>query len=49
MTEHASTPYYCPFCGDQDLRPHPAASGAWLCQACTRVFTLTLVGLEVSR
>jgi ribosomal protein L37AE/L43A len=42
----AARPYYCPFCGEEDLRPHPAAHAAWLCRGCTRVFTLTLIGLE---
>jgi ribosomal protein L37AE/L43A len=42
-----ASPFYCPFCGDEDLRPHTAAREAWLCRGCTRVFTLTLIGLEV--
>lgn len=48
MSGH-TTVYYCPFCGEQDLWPHKDTPGAWLCRSCTRVFTLTLVGLEVSR
>jgi hypothetical protein len=43
----AARPYYCPFCGEEDLWPHSAARAAWLCRGCTRVFTLTLIGLEV--
>ena len=43
-------PFYCPFCGDEDLRPHEdAGHGAWHCRSCTRVFTLKLVGLVSSR
>ena len=42
------TPYYCPFCSEEDLRPHQAARAAWLCRGCTRVFTVTFIGLEVS-
>jgi hypothetical protein len=44
MTERA-TVFCCPYCGDEDLRPHEEPSGAWLCAACRRVFTVKLVGL----
>lgn len=43
----AARPYYCPFCGEEDLRPHQAARAAWLCRGCTRVYTVTFIGLEV--
>lgn len=43
MTERA-TPYHCPYCGDEDLRPEEG--GAWLCSACRRVFTVKLIGLQ---
>ncbi len=49
MTTRAE-PFYCPFCGDEDLHPSEAVSGAvspWGCRSCRRVFTLTLVGLDV--
>jgi len=48
-TERA-VPYYCPYCGDEDLRPEE--SGSWLCSACRRVFSVKFLGLslpEVSR
>ncbi|MGH3660458.1 MAG: hypothetical protein ACRDT8_11230 [Micromonosporaceae bacterium] len=41
-------PFYCPYCGDEDLRPHvseAAAHGAWECRSCVRVFTVKFVGL----
>jgi ribosomal protein L37AE/L43A len=38
-------PVYCPFCGDEDLRPHGAEHGVWECRSCVRVFTLKFVGL----
>jgi ribosomal protein L37AE/L43A len=44
MTERA-TPFYCPYCGDEDLRPEDSA-GAWLCASCRRVFTVRFVGLR---
>lgn len=47
MSEQRAVPFYCPFCGDEDLRPHEDVHGAWHCQSCTRVFSLKLVGLVV--
>jgi ribosomal protein L37AE/L43A len=43
-----ATPFYCPYCGDEDLRPRGEVNGSWHCRGCARVFTLTFVGLEVS-
>jgi ribosomal protein L37AE/L43A len=48
-TERA-VPYYCPFCGDEDLRPEEG--GGWLCAGCRRTFSVKFHGLslpEVSR
>ena len=49
MTEDSTrvVPYHCPFCAEEDLRPSDAASGAWECRSCLRVFTVRLVGLAV--
>ena len=53
MSERAA-PFYCPYCGDEDLRPSegsPRASGAergggaWECRACNRAFQLKFLGL----
>jgi transposase-like protein len=44
MTERA-VPFYCPYCGEEDLRPQPEPHGAWWCAACRRVFTVKLAGL----
>jgi transposase-like protein len=38
-------PLYCPFCGDEDLRPHSDQHGTWECRACARAFSLTFLGL----
>jgi hypothetical protein len=38
-------PLYCPFCGDEDLRPHGAEHGVWECRSCIRVFSLKFIGL----
>ena len=44
MSAHAP-PFYCPYCGDEDLRPFGEKHGEWRCGACRRVFTLRYVGL----
>lgn len=47
MSERAA-PFYCPYCGDEDLRPSEAAEGrhgAWECAACNRAFQLKFLGL----
>ena len=45
MTETRSAPLYCPYCGEEDLRPHEASHGAWECRACARVFAVKFMGL----
>ncbi|MFD5040967.1 hypothetical protein ACFWNI_28325 [Streptomyces sp. NPDC058377] len=44
MSERAA-PFYCPYCGDEDLRPHEAGHGAWECASCNRAFQLKFLGL----
>jgi ribosomal protein L37AE/L43A len=41
-------PYYCPYCGDEDLRPSEEGHGTWECRACARAFALRFVGLIVA-
>ena len=36
---------YCPYCGDEDLRPNEAGHGAWECASCNRAFQLKFLGL----
>jgi ribosomal protein L37AE/L43A len=43
MTERA-VPFYCPYCGDEDLEPYES-DGGWHCRACTRAFRLRFVGI----
>ena len=38
-------PFYCPYCGDEDLRPAGAAAGSWHCAACARAFELRFAGV----
>jgi ribosomal protein L37AE/L43A len=42
-------PQHCPYCGEEDLRPHGEAHGTWECRSCTRVFTVKFVGLRAAR
>jgi transposase-like protein len=38
-----AVPFYCPFCGEQDLVPADVAG--WRCESCGRTFELTLTGV----
>jgi transposase-like protein len=40
-----AVPFYCPFCGEQDIRPDDAGSTAWRCDSCERHFDLTVTFL----
>ncbi|UCM92022.1 hypothetical protein [Streptomyces marincola] len=44
MSERAA-PFYCPYCGDEDLRPAEHGHGSWECAACNRAFRLSFLGL----
>ena len=45
MSERAA-PFYCPYCGDEDLRPVEEDPAAWSCRACARLFVVSLVGID---
>jgi hypothetical protein len=45
MTELRVVPFYCPYCGEEDLRPAEEPDTAWRCADCQRVFVVRLVGL----
>ncbi|GIF36479.1 hypothetical protein [Actinoplanes xinjiangensis] len=45
MSETRQPPMYCPYCGDEDLRPNEASHGAWECRSCVRVFSVKFIGL----
>ena len=38
-------PFHCPYCGEEDLRPHDASHGSWECRACQRAFSVKFLGL----
>ncbi len=52
MSERA-VPFHCPFCGEEDLRPHEVVVdgeisspyGSWECRGCLRAFSLKMLGL----
>ena len=48
-TGERMVPYYCPYCGSENLRPHEDQHGAWECRGCTRVFSVKFIGLVVKR
>lgn len=49
MTGERQVPFYCPYCGEENLRPDGAEAGGWQCRACARGFSLKFVGLTALR
>ena len=39
-----AVPFYCPYCGDEDLRPLDDRHGSWWCQSCRRAWSLKMLG-----
>jgi len=44
MSERA-VPFHCPYCAEEDLRPHGEKHGEWECRACLRAFSLKYLGM----
>jgi transposase-like protein len=44
VTQRA-VPFYCPYCGDEDLQPYSERHGEWWCQSCRRAFSLRMLGI----
>ncbi|MCM3883753.1 hypothetical protein [Frankia sp. R82] len=46
-----AVPFYCPYCGEEDIVPEPAPDGSgaghghWACRSCQRAFRLSLTAL----
>jgi hypothetical protein len=38
-------PFFCPYCGDEALRPAGPEAGEWTCGSCARSFTLKFGGM----
>jgi hypothetical protein len=49
-----AVPFYCPYCGEEDIVPEPAPDGTgsghghWACRSCRRAFRLSLTALAVA-
>jgi ribosomal protein L37AE/L43A len=43
MSTPRAVPFYCPFCGEQDLRPDDPSG--WRCESCERRFELNVTGV----
>jgi ribosomal protein L37AE/L43A len=41
-------PFFCPYCGDESLRPSGPDAGGWTCGSCARSFKLSFAGLAGS-
>lgn len=41
MSTGRAAPFYCPYCGEETLRPEDEK--AWRCETCERVFTIGLI------
>ena len=42
----SAAPLYCPFCGEEDLRPVEDDAAAWSCRACAHVFSVSLLRVD---
>lgn len=42
-------PFYCPYCGEETLRPAAQPAGAWHCDSCLRIFELHFHGVSTYR
>ena len=39
-------PFFCPYCGEEDLYPAGQQAGSWACRSCARGFTLRFAGVS---
>ncbi|MBD8606124.1 hypothetical protein AERO_06550 [Aeromicrobium fastidiosum] len=44
MSATRAVPFHCPYCADEDLRPHGETHGEWECRSCLRAFRLGFIG-----
>jgi ribosomal protein L37AE/L43A len=40
MSGERQVPFFCPYCGEEDLVPAEASPGRWVCRSCARRFAL---------
>jgi len=38
-------PFFCPYCGEEELRPAGSKAGDWECRSCARAFQLRFNGV----
>ena len=43
-----AVPFFCPYCGDEALRPAGPDAGEWTCGSCARNFSLKFAGVGSS-
>jgi transposase-like protein len=43
-TPRHAPPFFCPYCGEEDIRPFGEAAAQYRCGSCLRVWTLRMVG-----
>jgi ribosomal protein L37AE/L43A len=48
FTSERAIPFYCPYCGEEDLEP-AEADGQWHCRSCARFFQLRFAGNRAIR
>ena len=48
MSDSRAAAMFCPYCGEEDLRPNAESHGAWECRGCQRVFSVKFLGLLAS-
>ena len=44
-----SVPFYCPYCGEEDLVPAGPDAGGWECRSCWRAFALRSLVKDLSK
>jgi predicted RNA-binding Zn-ribbon protein involved in translation (DUF1610 family) len=40
-----AVPFFCPYCGEEELIPEGETAGDWACEACLRHFKLRFSGV----
>jgi len=46
MSGERQVPFFCPYCGEESLRPSSPDAGEWECGACSRDFRLRFVAVR---
>jgi hypothetical protein len=48
MTGERQVPFFCPYCGEEALRPSGPQAGDWECGACLRGFQLRFASIRAA-